>query len=195
MFHSLGARPFLLPTPMFLVGTYDHTGRPNIMVAAWGGICSSQPPSLAVSIRKNRWTYRAVLERKSFTVNIPSRSLAAQADFAGMHSGRDTDKFTTLNFTPVPAEHVDAPGIAECPVIVELALSQTVELGSHTQFIGEIMDVKVDSSCLREDGLPDPALVDPLFFAPIVQEYWGIGQFTARAFSAGHALSPSAVIS
>ena len=57
------------------------------------------------------------------------------------------------------------------------------------------MDVKVDSSCLREDGLPDPALVDPLFFAPIVQEYWGIGQFTARAFSAGHALSPSAVIS
>ncbi len=180
---------------MFLVGTYDHTGRPNIMVAAWGGICSSQPPSLAVSIRKNRWTYRAILERKSFTVNIPSRSLAAQADFAGMHSGRDTDKFTTLNFTPVPAEHVDAPGIAECPVIVELALSQTVELGSHTQFIGEIMDVKVDSSCLREDGLPDPALVDPLFFAPIVQEYWGIGQFTARAFSAGHALSPSAVIS
>ena len=48
-----------------------------------------------------------------------------------MHSGRDTDKFTALNLTPVPAEHVDAPGIAECPVIVELTLSHTLELGSH----------------------------------------------------------------
>lgn len=183
MFQSLGAKTFILPTPVFLVGTYDHTGRPNIMTAAWGGICASQPPSIAVSIRKSRWTYNAILERKSFTINIPSRKLAAQSDFAGMHSGRDTDKFTALNLTPVPAEHVDAPGIAECPVIVELTLSHTLELGSHTQFIGEIMDVKVDSACMREDGLPDPALIDPLLFAPLVQEYWAISQFEARAFS------------
>ena len=192
MFQSLGAKTFILPTPVFLVGTYDHTGRPNIMTAAWGGICASQPPSIAVSIRKSRWTYNAILERKSFTINIPSRKLAAQSDFAGMHSGRDTDKFTALNLTPTPAEHVDAPGIAECPVIVELTLSHTLELGSHTQFIGEIMDVKVDSACMREDGLPDPALIDPLLFAPLVQEYWAISQFEARAFSAGHALTHSA---
>ncbi len=59
MFQSLGAKTFILPTPVFLVGTYDHTGRPNIMTAAWGGICASQPPSIAVSIRKSRWTYNA----------------------------------------------------------------------------------------------------------------------------------------
>ena len=194
MFQSLGAKPFILPTPLLLVGTYDHTGRPNVMAAAWGGICASQPPSIAVSIRKSRWTYDAILERKSFTINIPSRKLAAQADFTGMHSGRDTDKFTALNLTAVPAEHVDAPGIAECPLIVELALAQTVDLGSHTQVIGEIMDVKVDSACMRADGLPDPALIDPLLFVPIVQEYWGIGTFEARAFSAGHALTHSTVL-
>ena len=72
MFQSLGAKTFILPTPVFLVGTYDHTGRPNIMTAAWGGICASQPPSIAVSIRKSRWTYNAIHERKSFTINIPS---------------------------------------------------------------------------------------------------------------------------
>ena len=48
-----------------------------------------------------------------------------------MHSGRDTDKFTALNLTPIPAEHVDAPGISECPVIVELALSHTLEKFDH----------------------------------------------------------------
>lgn len=41
MFQSLGTKTFILPTPVFLVGTYDHTGRPNIMTAAWGGICAS----------------------------------------------------------------------------------------------------------------------------------------------------------
>ncbi len=75
MFQSLGAKTFILPTPVFLVGTYDHTGRPNIMTAAWGGICASQPPSIAVSIRKSRWTYNAILERKSFTIEfLPANS-------------------------------------------------------------------------------------------------------------------------
>ena len=104
MFQSLGAKTFILPTPVFLVGTYDHTGRPNIMTAAWGGICASQPPSIAVSIRKSRWTYNAILERKSFTINIPSRKLAAQSDFAGMHSGRDTDFANCA--TPMESVHI-----------------------------------------------------------------------------------------
>ncbi len=73
MFQSLGAKPFILPAPLFLVGTYDHSGRPNIMTAAWGGICASQPPSIAVSIRNSRWAYATILERKTFTISIPAR--------------------------------------------------------------------------------------------------------------------------
>ncbi len=194
MLRSLGPKPFLLPTPVLLVGTYDANGRPNIMTAAWGGICASQPPALAVSIRKSRLTYAAIMESRAFTVNIPSRALVAQADFAGMHSGRDIDKFSTLELTAEPAEHINAPYIAECPVIIETTLMKTVEVGSHTQFIGEIMDVKVDAMCLSPDGLPDIAAIDPLLFAPIVQQYWGIGPFVARAFSAGHAAARTAVI-
>ena len=118
MFQSLGTKTFILPTPVFLVGTYDHTGRPNIMTAAWGGICASQPPSIAVSIRKSRWTYNAILERKSFTINIPSRKLAAQSDFAGMHSGRDTDKFTALNLTPFPPNMWTHPASPNVPLLL-----------------------------------------------------------------------------
>lgn len=186
MFHSLGARPFLLPTPVVLVGTYDHDGAPNLMTAAWGGICASQPPAVAVSIRKTRWTHPAIVRRKGFTLSLPSRVMAAQADFAGIHSGRDTDIFASLGLTPAVAEHVDAPYAEECPVVIELSLLRQVELGSHTQFIGEIMDVKIRGDCLREDGLPDPARIDPLLYAPLVSEYWSLGVFTARAHSAGH---------
>ncbi len=195
MLRSFGAKPFLLPTPVMLVGTYDRDGKPNIMTAAWGGICASQPPSIAVSVRKNRWTYAAITERKAFTVNIPSRKLVAQADFAGMHSGSEMDKFLTLDLTPEPAEHIDAPYVAQCPLVIELTLSHSVDLGSHTQFIGEIMDVKIDDTCLTPDGLPDVAAIDPLLFAPLTQQYWSIGSFIAKAFSVGHSAARTAVIS
>lgn len=191
---SIKAKSFLLPTPVMLVGTYDKNGKPNVMVAAWGGICASQPPSLAVCVRKSRWTYNAIMERKAFTVSIPPRRLVAQADFTGMYSGAEVDKFAALDLTPVPAEHVDAPYVGECPLVIELTLSQIVDVGSHTQFIGEIMDVKVDSACLRANGEPDVAAIDPLLFAPMIQEYWGVGEFVARAYSAGHVLSRTALI-
>lgn len=191
---SIKAKAFLLPTPVMLVGTYDKNGKPNVMVAAWGGICASQPPSLAISIRKSRWTYAAIMERKAFTVSIPSRKLVAQADFTGMYTGAEVDKFAALDLTPVSAEHVDAPYVGECPLVIELTLSQAIDVGSHTQFIGEIMDVKVDPACLREDGEPNVAAIDPLLFAPVIQEYWGLGEFVARAYSAGHTVSRTALI-
>lgn len=191
---SIKAKAFLLPTPVMLVGTYDKNGKPNVMVAAWGGICASQPPSLAISIRKSRWTYAAIMERKAFTVSIPSRKLVAQADFMGMYTGAEVDKFAALDLSPIAAEHVDAPYVGQCPLVIELTLSQAIDVGSHTQFIGEIMDVKVDPACLREDGEPNVAAIDPLLFAPVIQEYWGIGEFVARAFSAGHMVSRTALI-
>ena len=194
MKQSLGAKTFLLPTPVLLIGTYDARNKPNIMTAAWGGICSSQPPALAVSVRRTRWTYAAIMERKAFTISIPDRRLVAQADFAGLHSGADMNKFAALELTAEAAEHINAPYVAECPVVIELTLIKSVDVGSHVQFIGEIMDVKVDAECLGEDNLPDVAKIDPIFFAPLLQQYWSIGSFVGRAFSSGHSAARTAVI-
>ncbi len=49
---SLGPRTLAFPTPVWAVGTYDANGKPNVMTAAWGSICCSKPPCLAVSLRK-----------------------------------------------------------------------------------------------------------------------------------------------
>ena len=54
---SLGAKTLVVPTPTWIVGTYDQEGRPNVMAAAWGGICCSDPPCIAVSLRKATYTY------------------------------------------------------------------------------------------------------------------------------------------
>ena len=185
MFISLGPQAFLSPAPVLLVGTYDEAGQPNIMTAAWGGLCCSQPPCLSVSLRRSSWTCRSLQQKQAFTVSIPSRNMVGQADFAGLVSGRQEEKFKTLGLTPRAGEHVDAPIVAECPVVLELLLRHSLELGSHIQFVGEIMDVKVNRNCLTPEGLPDPARIDALSFAPLTKEYYAVGEFVARAFAVG----------
>ena len=49
---SIGAKTLLYPTPVLIVGTYDKTGKPNVMTVAWGGICCSAPPCVSISVRE-----------------------------------------------------------------------------------------------------------------------------------------------
>lgn len=183
---SLGPNPYLYPEPTFLVATYGPGGKPNAMTVAWGGICSSDPLSLAVSIRSACWTHAAMKERKAFTVNIPSVSMVAQMDYAGMASGKNIDKFEILKWTALKAEKVDAPYISECPIILECSLSQIVELGLHTMFIGAILDVKADLDCLEPGGkYPDIAKISPIIFDSGSRNYYGLGERIGKGWHSG----------
>ena len=89
---SLGAKTLIYPAPVLVVGTYDKAGKPNVMTASWGGICCSQPPCIAVSLRKATYSYNNILERKAFTISIPdlfqstSRSLFNSRPFIPLSS-------------------------------------------------------------------------------------------------------------
>ena len=181
---SLGARTIAFPTPAWAVATYDSGGKANAMVVAWGGICCSKPPCVAVSLRKATHTYGSISQRQAFTVNIASASQVAALDFFGIHSGRKIDKFAATGLTPVRSDLVDAPLIEEFPMALECRVLHTLEIGLHTQFVGEILDVKVDESVLGEDGL-DVAALAPFTYAPEVREYRAIGESLGKAFSIG----------
>ena len=186
---SLGAHPLLYPLPVYLVATYDADGKPNVMAAAWGGICSSDPLSLTVSVRPERWTHDALLVRKAFTVCIASEDMVVAADYVGIASGRRYDKFPVAGFTPVRAEKVDAPYIAECPVILECSLTQTVTLGVHTMMIGAILDVKANEDCLDDSStFPEISKVSPLIYDSGSRRYYGVGRLVGPAFSIGKVL-------
>jgi flavin reductase (DIM6/NTAB) family NADH-FMN oxidoreductase RutF len=49
---SIGAKTFAMPSPVWGVGTYDENNIPNIMTAAWGGICCSFSPCVTISLQK-----------------------------------------------------------------------------------------------------------------------------------------------
>jgi len=185
---SLGAATHAMPTPVWLVGTYDKEGKPNVATIAWGGICCSDPPAVTVSLRKSRHSYDAIVERKAFTVNIPSEAFAREADYAGIASGRDADKFGVAGLTAVRSDLVDAPYVAEFPLVLECRLLQTIELGVHTQFIGEIIDVKAEADVLDANGVLDAKKVLPIVYAPANRTYYGLGEVIGKGFDIGKGL-------
>jgi flavin reductase (DIM6/NTAB) family NADH-FMN oxidoreductase RutF len=185
---SLGPRALMYPTPVLVVGTYDAAGKPNVMAVAWGGICCSKPPCVAISVRKATYTYGNLVERKAFTVSVPSVDHAEAADFFGIASGRDVDKFGAAGLTPVRSQLVDAPYVGEFPMVLECKVVHVAELGLHTQFVGEILDVKVEDGCLDAGGKPSAELVRPFSWAPAENQYYAIGARLGRGFSIGKSL-------
>ncbi len=182
---SLGAKTLAYPAPVWVIGTYDKAGKPNVMTASWAGICCSEPPCAAVALRKATYTYGNIVNREAFTINVAPESYVKQADYFGIVSGAREDKFAKTGFTPVKAEHVDAPYVDEFPLILECRLIHSIEIGLHTQFIGQIMDVKADEEVLGEEGNPEMDKVRPVIFGPGIRKYYGLGEFLGKGFTIG----------
>ena len=188
MKRSLGRKTFILPSPTWVVATYDKEGKPNVMTAAWGGICCSKPPSVCVSLREATYSYQAIIDRGAFSLNVPSADQAKIADYIGVVSGRDIDKFSVAGLTAVKAEHVDAPIVEEFPLNLECSLIHTLKIGLHTLFVGEILDVKADESILNEKERPSIEKLSPPIFSTGEAAYYAIGERIGPAFEMGREL-------
>jgi flavin reductase (DIM6/NTAB) family NADH-FMN oxidoreductase RutF len=175
----------MYPAPVLVVGTYDKAGKPNVMTASWGGICCSQPPCVAVSLRKATYSHANILEREAFTISIPSEQHVKEVDYFGLVTGRNAGKLAGAKLTAVKSKLVDAPYVKEFLLVMECKLIHVAELGLHTQFIGEVIDAKADESIIGKSGAIDIKKLKPLVFTPDTQDYYGIGKFVDKVFSAG----------
>ncbi|PIE62335.1 MAG: flavoredoxin [Desulfobacter postgatei] len=185
---SIDPGTYACPAPTWCVGTYDEDGKANIMTIAWGGICCSVPPHLTVSVRKVTYTYAALMRRKCYTVSIPSVANLQEADYFGMASGKDTDKFAISGLTATRSELVDAPYVEEFPLIFECEVKHVVEIGGHVQFVGEIVGIKADENVLNAKDLPAIDKVNPFVYAPTSREYWSLKEVVGQGFSSGRTL-------
>jgi flavin reductase (DIM6/NTAB) family NADH-FMN oxidoreductase RutF len=80
---------------------------------------------------------------------------------------------------------VDAPYVQEFPLVLECRVVAIHELGLHTQFVGEILDIKADESVLGPQGAPEMGLVRPILFDPKSWAYHATGPQIGRAFEIG----------
>ncbi|MDR0499878.1 MAG: flavin reductase family protein [Coriobacteriales bacterium] len=182
---SLKANSLLFPNPAMVVCTYDANGRANAITLAWGGIAASEPPAVSIAVRPSRHSYEALRRTKAFTVNLPSVKHVTQTDFFGIASGRDIDKFAVTGLTPVKGEFVDAPYIEEFPYNIECQVVHEVELGTHTLFVGEVLNVKIDSDLVESNGKPSWENARLLTFDSMSRSYRAPGEVVGSAYSIG----------
>lgn len=189
---SIGPKTIVHPHPVFVVGSYGSDRKPNLAVVSWGGICCSEPPCVAISFRKATLSYHNIMQHRAFTVGIPSSSQASLVDYLGITSGKNADKFTVAGLTAVKSEKVDAPYADEFPYSLECRVLHVTEIGLHTQFIGEIVDVKADDSMLTDKKWPDIDKVRPFLYGSFGNSaYYGVGPYLGKAFAMGKEITKS----
>ncbi|MFA6770836.1 MAG: flavin reductase family protein [Bacteroidales bacterium] len=183
---AIKPRPIIMPCPVLVVGTYNEDGTPNIMTAAWGGVACSRPPCVTISLREATHSFGNIKRSGAFTVNIPSEKHVKQADYAGIVSGRDHNKFLDTALTHKKSEFVNAPIVMEFPYALECKLIKQIELGLHTMFIGEIMGIVADEGVIGNQNLPDIEKVRPILFGSSGSKfYYKVGNKLGDAYSIG----------
>jgi flavin reductase (DIM6/NTAB) family NADH-FMN oxidoreductase RutF len=144
---------------------------------------------VAVSLREATLTYHNILHSQAFTVGVPSRKHVAAADYVGLVSGRDHDKFRDTGLTPLQSERVQAPLATELPFSLECRLFQHHKLGLHTIFIGEILGILADEDVLGPIGLPDIEKTHAILWGGLGNNhYFAVGEELGEAFSVGKSL-------
>ncbi|HSM90847.1 MAG TPA: flavin reductase family protein [Desulfobacterales bacterium] len=143
----------LSPVPVVLVscGGIRDT-KPNLITIAWIGSVCSDPPMLSISVRPERYSHDIIKATGEFVVNVPSADQAGTTDWCGVVSGRDADKFSATGLTPAPALKVGCPIVAECPLNIECRVKKSLQLGSHTLFLAQVVSVQVNAALVDERG-------------------------------------------
>lgn len=142
----------LYPVPAVMVSCQCPGERPNIITIAWAGTVCSSPAMVSISVRKERHSHHILKESKEFVINLVTKDLVRAADYCGVRSGRDVDKFKEMHLTELPSQTVRAPGIAESPVNIECKVTEVKELGSHDLFLAEVTNVTIEDSYMDEKG-------------------------------------------
>ena len=145
----------LCPTPVVLVSCADRQDPAvkNMITLAWAGTINSEPPMVSVSVRKERYSHGMIAGSGEFVVNLVDEQMCRAVDFCGVRSGRDTDKAKETGLHYIPAAKMEyAPAVDGAPLSLSCRVAQTLELGSHDLFLGEVAAVTVRKDLLTEDG-------------------------------------------
>lgn len=141
----------LYPLPAVLVSCGETPDEYNLLTVSWTGTICSAPPMCYISVRPERHSYGIIRRTGEYVINLTTEKLAYAADWCGVKSGRDVNKWEACGLTPTPAHVVKAPAVLESPVSIECVVKDIIELGSHHMFVSEVMNVIADDSYINAD--------------------------------------------
>ena len=154
-FRAIGPTTLLAPVPAVMLscrGTEPGFDRDNLITVAWTGVVNTDPPMLSVSIRPSRHSYAQIAQSGMFCLNLISRQMCRAADYCGVKSSRDVDKFQETGLHARAVEGFDAPAIEEAPAFLCCRVAQRIPLGSHELFLCAIDQVYARGDLFDADG-------------------------------------------
>lgn len=184
---SFGSKPWVLPQPVLIIGTYNEDGTPNAMNAAWGG----QWDAKEIMICMGSHATTDNLDRcDDFTVAFATKDTLVASDYVGMVSAKnDPQKMQKTGWTAVKAENVNAPVFTDFPMTLECRILRKIDETEDGYYIvAEIVNILVDENYLAEDGKPDVEKMHLITYEPVHHGYVVLGERVGNAFSDGKKL-------
>jgi flavin reductase (DIM6/NTAB) family NADH-FMN oxidoreductase RutF len=179
---NFGAKPYILPQPVFIIAAYGEDGTPDAMTAVWGGISNEKEISICIS--SQRKTLKNILAHGAFTVSMADAAHVNACDYVGIESGNKVpNKFEKAGFHAMKSDFVDAPLIEELPMALECRVKSYDE--KTWRMVGEIVNVSADESILDENGKVSPGKFNPIIFDWMNKDYLKIGEKVGNAFHDG----------
>src|SRR5674476_1415239 len=145
----------LEPGPVVLLTTAQK-GHANVMTMSWHMLVDCEPPLVACVVSSADYSFAAWRATKECVIAVPALELARKVVEVGNCSGRDVEKFERFGLTPVPAERVAAPLVAECFANLECKVVDTHLVNRYNLFVLEVLK-----------AWTDPAHKDPKTIHPV----------------------------
>ena len=141
----LGVMP--IPLPVVLVSYKDNNeSGANLTTASYAGQLSSG--QVYVSLRPSRHAFGRMKEGGNFGINYLTPEQAMIADYCGLVSGRDVDKFKATGLTHKVSIFLTSI-VEESPLIIECDLERVIEAdpskrypNSHHIFVGNVLQIR-----------------------------------------------------
>lgn len=184
---SFSSKPWVLPQPVLIIGTYNSDGTPNAMNAAWGGQWDMH--EIMISMGSHATTEN--LERcEEFTVAFATNETMTESDFVGIVSAKNNpSKIENTGWKYEKAPSVNAPVFLNFPMTLECRITRKIDESKTGYYlIAEIVNILVDEKYLAEDGKPDLEKMNLITFDPIHSGYIQLGKRIGNAFSDGKKL-------
>jgi flavin reductase (DIM6/NTAB) family NADH-FMN oxidoreductase RutF len=135
----------LEPGPVVLLTTADK-GKSNVMTMSWHMMVEFEPPLVACVVSSADYSFAALKSTRECVIAIPPLELAPVVVQVGNTSGRDLDKFDAFGLTPMPAERVAPPLVAECFANIECKVIDTRLVNKYNIFVLEVLKAWIDPS-------------------------------------------------
>ena len=181
---SLGSKPWVLPQPVLIIGTYDKDGKANAMNAAWGGQWDVN--QIMISMGSHSTTENLAICGE-FTVSFATKETMAAADYVGLVSAKNvSDKMARTSWNAEKAPNVNAPVFDVFPMTLECRIVRKIdESETGYNLVADIVNILCKEEYLAEDGKPDMTRMNLISFDPIHMGYLQIGERVGNAFSDG----------